>query len=330
MGASILEYESGQTAVPFGLAAAGPENTKFQASFAPISLAAGATPVVAPMGLKTGGGITPTATNDEIAIAASTVVAPGVSGADANGVVAVSAGTVTIQRGASSNTHRVTSITVNGSGNYVAVAGTAGTSFSTTRGDNGAPPLIPVDSVEIGQVMVDSITAAVVTANEIFQVPGQHQEQSSYPVFDLNYATGEIAFVEALPAIHVGNVPKRVYIKGSTPLFAPLPRVSDWVPAEATYSISSTDTYDGPVGSTSSALSQASWSQILQDGITDNFLALKGQNIWTKFRQDRDQLTNYQLTQGILGVSRSFPAGGGPPTAACTLTPTEASVDIAA
>jgi hypothetical protein len=305
------------------------DNTTFSASFSPLSRASGYAPTVAPYGLKTGGAITPGSSNDEVDVAALTVVAPGMTGADSSGVVSVSADTVSITRGLTTDTHNITSITVDSSGAIAAVAGTDSTAFSETRGAAGGPPLIPVGSVEIGQVRTTSVTAAIVLAGEIYQVPGLTLERSDYPAYTVDYANGEITFVDALPLIHTGGVPKKVYIKGATPLFAPVPKASDWVPAEATYSITSTDTYDGPVGSSSSSLGQASFNAVLTDGITDNFVSLKGQNLWVEFRPDRDVSVPKQLTQGIFGISRTFPAGGGSVSASCTVTPTDATVDVA-
>jgi hypothetical protein len=329
MGQPIVRYESGQTSQAFGLATDSGDHITFTASFSPISKASGYTPTVAPYGLKTGGAITVGAGNDNVAVAAMTLIAPGMTGADADGLVSVSAdATVAVSRGVTTDTHMITSITVDSTGTITPVAGTDSTAFSETRGAAGGPPLIPVGSIEIGQVRTTSVTAAAVTAAEIFAVPGLHQERSDYPVYDLDYATGEITFVDALPLIHTGAVPKRVYIKGATPLFAPIPKASAWVPSEATYSISSSDTYDGPVGSSSSALGQASFTAVLTDGITDSFVAKKGQNLWFEFRPDRDVTLPKQLTQGIFGIARSFPAGGGSVTASCTITPTDASVDV--
>lgn len=326
MGSPVLRFESGQTSYPFEEMTDSGDRLKFTASFSPLSRVI--EPVIAPYGVKTGGAITATAVNDQVSVDALTVVAPGMTGANASGVVSVSSGTLSITRGLTTDTHNITSITVDSTGALAAVAGTDGTAFVETRGSAGGPPLIPVGSVEIGQVRTTSITAGVVLASEIYQVPGLHQERTDFPVFSVNYATGEVDFADALPAIHTGNVAKKVFISGATPLFAPIPKSSDWAPAEATFSITSTDTYDGPVGSSSSTLGQASFSAILTDGITDNFVASKGKNLWFEFRPDRDLSFPKMLTQGILGISRSFPAGGGSVTAACTVTPSEASVDI--
>lgn len=330
MGQPILRYESGQTAYAFEEMTDSGDQTTFSASFSPLSRVSGYEPTICPYGLLTGGAITPGSGNDEVDVAALTVCAPGMTGADSDGVVSVSADTVTITRAVSTDTHMINSITVDSSGALAAVAGTDGTSFSETRGAAGGPPLIPVGSVEIGQVRTTSFTAGIILSSEIFTVPGQHVERSDYPVYDVNYVTGEVTFVDALPTIHTGTVPKKVYIKGYTPIFAPLPKVSDWSPADSTYSISSTDTYDGPVGSSTASLNQATFNAVLTDGISENFTQKKGQNLWFEFRPDRDKSVPKMLTQGLFAMTRTYPAGGGSFTAACTITPEDATTDVIA
>lgn len=331
MGQPIVRYESGQTSYAFEEMTDSGDHLNYTASFSPLSMASGYSPTIAPYGLRTGGVIIPavSATNDYIDVAACTVVAPGMTGADADGVVTVAADTdLAITRAVSTDTHMINSVTVDSSGAYAIVTGTDGTSFSETRGAAGGPPLIPVGSVEIGQVRTTSFTAAAITADEIFQVPGTHLERSDYPTWDVDYVNGEVDFVDALPTIHTGSVTKKVYIKGATPIFAPAPKSADWVPSDATYSISSTDTYDGPIGASSSSLGQATWTMILPNGVTENILNMKGETIWVEFRPDRDVTVPKQLTQGIFGISRTFPAGGGSVSASCTLTPSEATTDV--
>lgn len=330
MGAPIIRYEAGQTAYPFEAMTDSGDATVFEASFFPVSSTTGFEPTVAPYGLLTGGAITPHTDANKVAVAALTASMAGGATADAAGVVAVAGGAVTITR-AATDAAKVTSITVTAAGALAAVAGVDGTSaaFSEVRGAAGGPPFIPVDSIEIGQVRTVTAASAVVAAPQIYAVPGLHVERADYPVYTLDYAKGEVSFAAALPAIHTGGVPKLVYIKGATPLFAPIPQTSNWVPAESTYSITSTDTYDGPVGSSSSSLGQASFTALLKDGITDSFLAQRGKTIWLEFRPDRDKMLPKQLTQGVLGVSRTFPAGGGNFSANCTLTPNAQTVDVA-
>ncbi len=331
MGAPIIRYEAGQTAYPFEELTDSGDSTTFTASFSPVSNVAGSEPVIAPYGLLTGGALTPHASNDTVAIAALTASMAGATGANAQGVVSVGSGTLAITRPAS-NVAKVISITVNSSAALAAVAGADGasTTFSETRGAAGGPPYIPVGSIEIGQVRVTTSAAAPLTSSQLYSVPGLHLERSDYPVFDLNYATGAVTFATALDGIHTGDLPKKVYMRGATPLFAPIANTSDWVPAEATYSLSSTATYDGPVGAASSSLGQASFTAVMRDGITDSVLAVKGKEVWFEFRPDRDKSFPKQLTQGVFGVARTFPAGGGTFSASCTVTPRVESVDVLA
>lgn len=330
MGAPIIRYEAGQTPYPFEALTDGGNATKFAASFAPISNTAGAEPVVAPYGLLTGGAVAPHAADtDTVTVAALTASMAGATGADTQGVVAVAGGDVTITR-AATNVSRITSITVDATGALAAVSGLSGTTaaFSEVRGAAGAPPFIPVGSIEIAQVRTATSTAALLAPGAVYAVPGLHTERSDYPVYSLDYATGHVTFASDLPLIHAGGVPKMVYLRGSTPLFSNIPNTSDWVPAESTYSINSTSTYDGPVGSASSSLGQATFTAVLRDGITDAVVAVKGKELWFEFRPDRDKTLPKQLTQGIFGVSRTFPAGGGNISASCTVTPRTESVDV--
>jgi hypothetical protein len=326
MGQPIVQYESGQTSYPMEALTDSGDRTTFEASASPFSGVAGFTPSVLPNGILTGGVVTPATSgaDDDVDVAALTCNLNGVE-------TSVSADTdVAITRPAT-NVAKVCSVTINSSGSVAVVAGSDGsdTSFSETRGADGGPPFIPTDSIEIAQVRVTSSTAAAIAASEIKQVVGLHRESASYPIYSINYAEGKVVFADALPAIHTGSVGKAVHASFATPLFAAIPKSSNWTPAESTYSINSTDTYDGPIGSSQASLNQASFDVVLDDGIRDNFMAAKDKNIWVEFRPDRDVSVPKQLTQGILGVSRNYPAGGGNPTASCTLTPSVATTDIA-
>lgn len=225
MGAPIIRYEAGQTAYPFEAMTDSGDHAVFEASFSPISNAAGAEPKVAPYGLLTGGAITPAVTNNVVNVAALTASMAGVSGADADGVVSVAGGTATITR-PTGNVAKVNSITIDSTGAIAVVAGTDGASatFSETRGAAGGPPLIPVGSIEIGQVRVTTSAAGPVTAGQIYAVNGLHVERADYPVYALNFATGEVTFNDPLPLIHTGNVPKKVYIRGAVPVIRAHPQ----------------------------------------------------------------------------------------------------------
>ena len=327
---ALVEYEAGQTPFPFEALDDSGDRIHFAASVAPWSDAPGFEPVVAPYGLLTGGAVTATGTVNQVSVAALTASMAGSTAANSNGVVVrESAGTLLAVRSDDAGTpNRITSLTVDEAGELAAEPGIQGASFTENRGVAGGPPLIPAGSIEIGQVRLVGLTDAVVQANEILTVPGLHVERADYPVYQIDYARGWVVFATALPPIHASNEPKKVYVKGATPLFAPVSNASDWVPAESTYSITSDETYDGPVGSASSSLGQASFTALLKDGMSDPIVMQKGKRLWFKFRPNRDATYPYQITQGLLGISRTFPAGGGSISASCTVTPSTESLDV--
>jgi hypothetical protein len=305
-----LHYESGQQLQPFEALTDSGDKKKFEASFAPFSGRSGYEAAIRPYGLATGGTVIAavSGSNDVVDVAALTAYMAGNAGADAAGLVTVAADTdVAVTRGTTKD-YLINSVTIDNTGAVAVVAGTEGDVFSETRAAAGGPPLIPVGSVEIGQVRLSSQVAAAVAAAEIYQVPGTHQERYDFPVWQVNNATGEVTFAAALPAIHTGSVPKKVYAKGYTPIFAEISRARDFVPSETSHSVNSTDYYDGPLGSVQSSIGQGSFVVALTDGITDAIMGLKNENLWFKWFQDRNKAP-YTLTQGVLGVSRTFPVG---------------------
>lgn len=318
-----LQYEAGQTSTSMTTLTNSGDETTFTSSASLWSRRAGYAPVVLPNGLLTGGAVTPAtaATNNTVDVAALTL--------NLNGVVTSVAATAatSITRPATA-VSKVNSITVNSSGSVVVVAGTDGstTAFSETRGAAGGPPLIAVDSVEIAQVRVTSNTAAVITTAQVFAVVGTHTERADYPLFDINYSGGKVTFLAALPEIHTGSVPKRVYASFAAPIFSDIQLASDFVPPETTHSLTSVQVYGTTLGSTASTLNQGSFTAYLQDGVADGLVQLKNQDLWFKFFPDRYKAP-YLLTQGKLGVSRTFPAGDSI-QAACTISATERATEV--
>lgn len=180
--------------------------------------------------------------------------------------------------------------------------------------------MIPVNSVEIGQVRVVGSAAAVFTEDEIKQVPTVHTEVSTYPNFSVNNiglgSTGgskknaHVAFDSALPQDHVGSVTKEVWISYYAPLFSSLQLSKEFVPVEKSHSVSSENFYDNQsVGSVSSSLGQGSFQAVAADGITDTLVREKDQTLTVRFYQDKNKAP-YILTQGILGLARTFPVDG--------------------
>ncbi len=329
---AVVMYEAGQSAVAMAELADQGDHKDFRSADSLWSGKSGYEPVVRPNGLATGGAVTPAAAggNNNVDVAALTCYLAGI-------LTTVAADTdVAATRGADTDTHCITSITVTSAGAIAAVAGTAHTAFSATRGAAGGPPYIPVDSIEIAQIRLTSITAAAITADEIFAVPGTHCERYDYPTWvqhSVNVEAGMlgdagIEFSSPLPLIHTGDEPKKVYASYYVPEFVEISVSSDFVPPETTHSVSSTQVYGGTLGTSSSSLNQGTFNAYLEDGISDALLAQKNHKIWIKFKQDR--LRNpYILCQGKLGISRTFPAGAAI-TAACTISAESAAVEVVA
>lgn len=312
LNSAALYYESGQSQQSAAAMTDSGDHTIFALTTKPWSLASGYEYTVKPYGLATGGAVTPavSGTNNLVDVAALTAYMFGATGASTTtGLISVAADTdVSITRATASDTHIINSITVAADGTITVVTGTDSTSFSETRGANGGPPFIPIGSIEIAQVRTTSSTAAAITAAEIYQVVGTHQERYDYPVWSDDPISGTITFAAALPLIHTSSVPKKVYARVATPIFAEISRAKDWVPAERSSSVSSTEYYDGPLGSTSTSLGQASFSAALNDGVTDAILAKDGANLLFKFMPDKTK-TPYQITQGILRKARTYGVG---------------------
>jgi hypothetical protein len=316
-----LQYEAGQNSVAMTLLTNSGDETSFTSAASLWSGRSGFAPVVRPNGVLTGFGITTHASNNTVTVAAGTL--------NLNGVVtSVGAGTGVATRPTTA-VSKVNSVTINTSGAIAVVAGTDGstTAFVETRGAAGGPPLIPVDSVEIGQVRFTSNTAGVVASSEIFVVVGLHRERADFPLYDIEYGSGAVTFLEALPEIHTGTLPKRVYASYASPIFADVALASDFVPPETTHSVTSTQVYGTTLGSTSSTLGQGSFTAYLSNGVSDALVTLKNETLWFKFYPDR-YATPYLLCQGKLGIARTFPAGD-TLQAACTISASAAATEVA-
>jgi len=301
---SLLEYETGVTFYPMGALTDSGDHLTFTSSAVRAIL-----PSVS-------------GANNSIDIAALTA---SIAGTD----IVVSASVDTSITRPATNVASVISITVTSLGAIALITGTAGasTTFSETRGAAGGPPFIPVSSIEIGQVRLASSAAAVISQQEIFTIIGTHVERSDFPVFTVANETAEIHFSTALPAIHTGGNTKGVYASYGDPIFLEQTFANDFVPAETSFSTSSTQVYGATIGASSSSLGQGSFTAVLKDGITDNLIGKKGETLWFKYYQDRNKLPHI-LTQGKLGIGRTFGAANNP-SVSCTISPEVESIDRA-
>lgn len=330
-----ISYESGQNVVSFVALTDQGDHKDFQSADPLWSNKAGYEPDVKPNGLATGGAVSVAASdsNDVVDVAAATAYLAGVL------ETVVADDDLAIARPTAS--HVKYSITILANKSLSAVKGAESTSFSTTRGAAGGPPYILPTSIEIAQVWLSSATPAQITAAEIKQVIGTHCERYDYPTWEearFNVSGGVIGnagivFSSALPLIHdvtgspVVPIPKAVYAQYYEPEFTDVPKADAFVPPETTFSVSSKQIYGMTLGSSSSALNQGAFTAYLNDGIADGILASKGANLFFKFFQNRFNSLPYILTQGILGISRTFPAGD-QITAACTVSAETAAVEV--
>jgi hypothetical protein len=309
-----IDFESGQTLYDYAAMADSGDHIVHTISGGTIySGKSGFAPIIRPNGIVTGRGVLSThATNDTVTIAAFTAYSIGI-------LKSVSATTDTITR-PTGDKAKINSITMTSAGAVAVVAGddSADQTFSVVRGDPGGPPEIPADSVEVGQVRVITETAAAISADEIFQVVGQHTERYDFPTWSVNpIGEGDKAAVSAkknayiklgsaLPPIHASATYKQVYVRYYAPIFTEISRTLDFTPAENSHSVASTQFYDGTIGAVSTSLGQGSFVALMDDNVTDALLAEQDQVTTVRHYPDRNK-TPFILTQGTIGVARTFP-----------------------
>jgi hypothetical protein len=310
---AVIQVEQGAALVPFEKMSDSGDGQIFTGSELVWSGRSGLAPVVRPNGIVTGRNlVSPHADDDKVMVAAFSAYSKGV-------LRTVASEAVTITRPAT-DVAKVISITMTDAGVLAAVAGTDSLSaaFSETRDAAGGPPEIPADSVEIAQVRVTSSTAEGIAATEIFQVIGQHSERFDFPLWDEDtigkglsaavaaQTNAHIRFNSVLPGSHVDGATKGVYIQYYAPIFGELSRAFDFVPAENSHSVSTTQFYGGTSAGRSTSLGQGSFTALLNDGITDSLVADKDQVLTVKFFPDKNRAP-YSLTQGTIGIGRRFP-----------------------
>lgn len=272
----------------------------------------GYTPNIRPNGIVSGRNLLSThASDDYVTVAAFTAYSKGV-------LNTVNASSAEVTRATTAENYKVCSITMASNGAIAVVAGTEGATLKTTRATGGGPPLIPVNSVEIGQVITSSATSAAIASTEIFQVVGQHTERYDYPTWqEFNVGLGESAessaekyahvkFDAVLPLVHTGAISKKTFIQYYAPQFTELTRTMAFRPVEQAHTVSSQEYYRGSIGSVSSSIGQGGFTAMLSDGLTDSLVAEKDNTLTVRFYPDENK-SAYSLTQGRIGLSRTFP-----------------------
>ena len=305
-----LDYEAGQTATSMSALTDSGDQTTYTSAATLWSRVSGFEPDVRPNGVISGCEITPHTDNNKVSVAAGSVYVAGVE-------VAVSAGTVTLTR-QSTNDYKKFSITVDGSGTLAQDEGTEHTAFSDVRDATGGPPLVATTVVELGQVHLSSQVAAPVAASEIKTLLNVHRESALFPGVTINYYSGTVTFVAALMVNHTGSVAKVVSASYASPSFSEQVNVTNYTPVSTSYSVTSTQVYNGTVGAESSSLAAGGFTVFLQDGVTDPLFNVKGEIIFTRFYPVRTK-TAHVLGQARLGMTPSYPSDNNI-QAACTLT----------
>lgn len=315
MAVKQVRLEVQQVSQPIQSLSQAADRKTYTASYAPISLAAGVELFAA--GVENGGEITPAASgnNDQVDVAAVTVIDPGMTGANATtGRLTVAAVVdLPLTRPAVGNVAQY-AITATSAGAIAVVKGTDHTAFVDTWNAPGGPPYIPVDSVLVGIVKLSSSTSAQVAENEIFQQWNVHLERADYPLLpDVaadaeNAYAGSVVFEDAHLICHTGGLAKRVFLRASSPVFAAIKRISEFQPPEISSSSSSTDTIDGvPVNTTTNSISNGSF-QIAQaaDGVRDQIIQAKGKLSWCEMYPDIN--LPYRIAgAAYVNITRTFP-----------------------
>lgn len=320
-----LQYEGGQNSFPMSELSDSGDHITYTSLAEQWSGRSGFAPDVKPDGLATGGIITPavSALDDAVDVASLTAYMNGLK------ISVVASLDETITR-ALTDLAVITSVTVTAAGAIVLVAGVEGTdqNYSEVRGAAGGPPYIPVGSFELGQIRVNTAAPAPITDAEIYQVVGLHQERYDFPIWTEISSAGDVEFAQALSLIHTGDLPKQVYASYSEPIYSDVQLATDFVPPETTHTQNSTQIYGGTIGSSTQALNQGTFTAFLQNGVDDPLVVLRNENLWFKFFPDRYEAPHI-LTQGKLGIARTFPAGDSI-QAACTVSANEEPLNVSA
>lgn len=219
---------------------------------------------------------------------------------------------------------------------YAVVTGTEGTSFSTTRGTAGGPPLIPVGSIQVAQVKMSSQTSAVVLASEISQSASQGtQERFDTPGWETynlglgnqTFADAEknahVKFNSALPLTHTANVPKRVYCVVNEPDYTTVQESLDWVPSEPQISATSTQKHRKTTNTTSESLTSASFNIYWNNPTTDALRKKEGRKLTFKVWPDQNITDEYELTQGYISFTSTNPVAADMGAAATVVSETQ-------
>jgi len=315
MAKKALYYEAGQTLVDFVELTDAGDRMQFDSAARRWSNAPGYTPTIRPNAIVSGGVVTPAASgsNDVVDV---TAINAYLNGVDKTGTNKVAADTdVAITRGATA--YMIASIVLTAAGAIEAVEGSdSAGGFSETRGAEGGPPYIAVDAIEIAQVRLTSATAGVITADEIYAIPGVTRE--TLQSFSIKFSRVEdrirgyagVQFSNALPAIHTGDLPAKVYASYYTPSFARLEAARDLEFPAVSGSVTSESFYDQTLAFESTSLGAGSFEFEAGDGVSHPYLGIKEKQTWHVLYPDELNTDVFAECLATPYISGSFPAEG--------------------
>ena len=273
-------------------------------------------PTVRLDGVISGLTIAPSSTSNAVDVAAGTAYIKGAS-------VTVTADTITdLKRPTTSGQVKVTALSVDSDGTINKTAGVEGVT-STTRGENGAIPFIPVDEALIGYVTMNYYdgSASGMVAVTATEINDETKERSTIPSYQVLYydgggsnpqEVGIINFAAVLPLIHAatgagpGTDARNVYASYYEPSFEELSEAKDFGFDEDITSIKSKaygdEAEEAAIGTPSwTATGTVYWTKV-QDVLT----LIKNTKRWVRFYPDKDD-SEYFAGRSIVKVSRSLP-----------------------
>ena len=304
MGNQILYYEAGRTKVDMAQLTDQGDHLDFRSSSLQYisryaTDAADYGPTVRPDGALAGGNGSPGTANDTVDVTALSAYLAGIWYGTGGDSAAIAAATVTITRGTvTTNPYKINSVTLASSGALAVVEGAGHTDFSaTTRGSAGAPPVIPLKSIELFQVRTTTSTAAPITAAEIFSVPGTHREEAFYPQYTIKYANvisnsldyAGVVMTSALPTIHTGGVTKGIWLEGYEASFTEWTDARNFQAPGTSGSLTSETFYQRALGSVDESLGEGSFEWGCSNPVTDSQLSARKKFTWLRYKPNKLQ-----------------------------------------
>jgi hypothetical protein len=309
---AMVQLETSQTPVALQAMSTADGQTYYVSGAAEFSVWQTKEASILPDGVLTGINlITPAAsgTDDAVDVAAFTFRSKGITYS-----VAAQTDVALTRPGAGENNTNIITVSSTGTVTVIAGADSSGGGLVSTYGAAGGPAFVPVNSVLLGWVALDSSVSAPVVASEILQNPGTYMEmaesvsgvwhpvglgisvESSAP----NRVDAHYQLNTALSPIHTGSTYREVWISGYTPNFETLPSAKDFTRGMAEGSVTVNEYYDGALQAAESrTFGTSGFVYAGGDGHTDVICRNSGNRVTAKYYVDKYQ-DAYYVCQGLM------------------------------